>query len=90
MKESEEITIKNSNEIDLPKIINSEVNLLVFPFFSLSTKGLKDKTTTVYQEIIKKGNQEINLLWKVSSNSEYGYPGPVSYTHLTLPTTPYV
>ena len=76
MKESEEITIKNNNEIDLPKIINSEVNLLVFPFFSLSTKGLKDKTTTIYQEIIKKGDQEINLLWKVSSNSEYGYPGP--------------
>jgi hypothetical protein len=76
MKESEEITIKNNNEIDLPKIINSEVNLLVFPFFSLSTKGLKNKTTTIYREIIKKGNQEINLLWKVSSNSEYGYPGP--------------
>jgi hypothetical protein len=76
MKKSEEITIKNNNEIDLPKIINSEVNLLVFPFFSLSTKGLKNKTITIYQEIIKKGNQEINLLWKVSSNSEYGYPGP--------------
>ena len=76
MKESKEITIKNNNEIDLPKIINSEVNLLVFPFFSLSTKGLKNKTTTIYQEIIKKGNREINLLWKVSSNSEYGYPGP--------------
>ena len=76
MKEFEEITIKNNNEIDLPKIINSEVNLLVFPFFSLSTKGLKNKTTTIYQEIIKKGNQEITLLWKVSSNSEYGYPGP--------------
>jgi len=76
MKESEEITIKNNNEIDLPKIINSEVNLLVFPFFSLSTKGLKNKTTTIYREIIKKGDQEINLLWKVSSNSEYGYPGP--------------
>ena len=76
MKKSEEITLKNNNEIDLPKIINSEVNLLVFPFFYLSTKGLKDKTTTIYREIIKKGNQEINLLWKVSSNSEYGYPGP--------------
>ncbi|MCG2791569.1 MAG: replication initiator protein A, partial [Actinomycetia bacterium] len=76
MKKSKKITIKNNNEIDLPKIINSEVNLLVFPFFSLSTKGLKNKTTTIYQEIIKKGNQEINLLWKVSSNSEYGYPGP--------------
>ena len=76
MKESKEITIKNNNKIDLPKIINSEVNLLVFPFFALSTKGLKDKTKTVYQEIIKRGNQEINLLWKVTSNSEYGYPGP--------------
>ncbi|GAI50910.1 unnamed protein product, partial [marine sediment metagenome] len=51
-------------------------NLLIFPFFSLSTKGLKNKTTTIYREIIKKGNQEINLLWKVSSTSEYGYPGP--------------
>jgi len=76
MKEPEEITIKNNNEIDLPKIINSEVNLLVFPFFSLSTKGLKNKTTTIYREIIIKKNQEITLLWKVSSNSEYGYPGP--------------
>jgi len=76
MKEFEEIIIKNNKEIDLTKIINSEVNLLVFPFFSLSTKGLKNKTTTIYREIIKKGNQEINLLWKVSSTSEYGYPGP--------------
>jgi len=76
MKESKDIIIKSNNEIDLTKIINSEVNLLVFPFFSLSTKGLKNKTTTIYQEIIKKGNQEINLLWKVSSTSEYGYPGP--------------
>jgi len=47
MKESEEITIKINNKIDLPKIINTEVNLLVFPFFSLSTKGLKNKTTTI-------------------------------------------
>ena len=76
MKESKEITIKSNNEIDLPKIINSEVNLLVFPFFALSTKGLKNKTKTVYQEIIKKGGQKVNILWKVSANSEYGYPGP--------------
>jgi len=76
MEKSEEITIKKNNEINLPKIINSEVNLLVFPFFALSTKGLKNKTKIIYRELIKKGNQEINLLWKVSSNSEYGYPGP--------------
>lgn len=53
MKKPKEIIIKKNNKIDLPKIINSEVNLLVFPFFSLSTKGLKNKTTTIYREIIK-------------------------------------
>jgi hypothetical protein len=76
VKKSEEITVRKNNKIDLPKIINSEVNLLVFPFFALSTKGLKNKNKTIYQKIINKGNQEVNLLWKVSSNSEYGYPGP--------------
>ena len=35
MKEPEEITIKENNKIDLPKIINTEVNLLIFPFFVL-------------------------------------------------------
>ena len=41
MKEPEEVIIKNNNEIDLPKIINSEVNLLVFPFFILERKSKK-------------------------------------------------
>ena len=34
---------KEDQEISLPKIINSEVNLLVFPFFALSTKKPKEK-----------------------------------------------
>jgi len=66
---------ENKKEIDFPQIINSEVNLLVFPFFALSTKGLRKKTKTVYQEIIKKEDKKINILWKVTSNPEYGYPG---------------
>jgi len=51
MKESEEIVIKKNNEIDLPKIINSEVNLLVFPFFALERKDKRLKTE--YRETIK-------------------------------------
>ena len=43
MKEFEEIIIKNSNEIDLPKIINSEVYLLVFLFFLFPQKVFKIK-----------------------------------------------
>jgi len=76
MKESEEITIKNNNEIDLPKIINSEVNLLVFPFFALNRKNLNKKLETEYREVVKRGDQKIEIVWNVSANPKYGYPGP--------------
>lgn len=66
---------KESQEISLPKIINSEVNLLVFPFFALDRKSLKTKTKTMYRDIVTKGDQKIEILWQVTSNSEYGYPG---------------
>ncbi len=66
---------KESQEISLPKIINSEVNLLVFPFFALSTKGLTKKLETEYRDIVKRGNQKIEILWSVSANPKYGYPG---------------
>jgi len=73
MKESEGITIKKNNKIDLPKIINSEVNLLVFPFFALERKN--KKLETVYKDIVKRGDQKIEIIWNVSANTKYGYPG---------------
>ena len=45
------ISIKNNNEIILPKIIKSEVNLLVFPFFALERKDKRLKTE--YRDIFK-------------------------------------
>ena len=74
MKEPEEVIIKNNNEIDLPKIINSEVNLLVFPFFILERKS--KKLETEYKDIVKRGDQKIEIIWNVSANPKYGYPGP--------------
>jgi len=74
MKEFKEITIKKNNEIDLPKIINSEVNLLVSPFFILERKN--KKLETEYREIVKRGDQKIEIVWNVSANPKYGYPGP--------------
>ncbi|PKP60058.1 hypothetical protein CVT91_05700, partial [Candidatus Atribacteria bacterium HGW-Atribacteria-1] len=83
MKESEEIIINNNKEIDLPKIINSEVNLLVFPFFVLERKS--KKLETEYKEIVKRGNQKIEIIWNVSANPKYGYPGPFDReTHKTI------
>ena len=73
MKESEEITIKINNKIDLPKIINTEVNLLIFPFFILERKS--KKLETEYKDIVKRGNKKIEIIWNVSANTKYGYPG---------------
>lgn len=66
---------RESQELSLPKVINSEVNLLVFPFFALSTKGLKKKLETEYRDMVKRGSQKIEILWNVSANPKYGYPG---------------
>ena len=71
-----EISIKNNNKIDLLKIIKSEVNLLELPFFELFTKGLRKKTEIEYRAIKNRGNQIKEILWSVSANSKYGYPGP--------------
>ena len=80
MKNSEETTTlttkKRVQEIDLPKIINSEVNLLVFPFFALDKRRQKKRTKIEYKDVVKKGSEKIEILWQVTSNSEYGYPGP--------------
>ena len=75
-EEMNEISTDNQKEISLPKFINSEVNLLVFPFFALSTKGLRKKTETEYRAIRKRGDQKKEIFWSVSANSKYGYPGP--------------
>jgi len=69
-----EISIKNNNKIILPKIIKSEVNLLVFPFFALERKDKRLKTE--YREITKREDPKKEKIWNVSANPEYGYPGP--------------
>ncbi|MDD5013880.1 MAG: replication initiator protein A [Atribacterota bacterium] len=73
MKKSEEDLLKINNEISLPKIINTEVNLLIFPFFILERKS--NKLETEYKDIVKRGNNKIEIIWNVSANAKYGYPG---------------
>jgi len=72
VKKFEEIAIKNNNEIILPEIIKSEVNLLLLPFFTLERK---DKRLKI--EVEGKGKiPRTKVFWNVSANPEYGYPGP--------------
>ena len=70
-----EISIKNNNEINLPNFIKSETNLLVLPFFALNRKNLSKKLETEYRDD-KRGNQKVEIIWNVSANPKYGYPGP--------------
>jgi len=66
------ISIKKNNEISLPEIIKSEVNLLLLPFFALERK---DKRLKI--EVEGKGKiPGTKVFWKVSADPEYGYPGP--------------
>jgi hypothetical protein len=70
------IASSQNKEIDFPMIINSEVNLLFFPFFALSTKGLKKKVETEYRDIVIRDGKRIEILWNVAAHAKYGYPGP--------------
>jgi len=74
-KTTELVERKENQEISLPKTINSEVNLLVFPFFALDKKTVKKRLETEYRDVVKRGNQKIEILWNVSANPKYGYPG---------------
>ena len=60
----------------LPCVIYPEVNILRYPFFSLSWRGLKSKTKTEYRHIEERDGKKIDLLWRVTANAEYGYPSP--------------
>ena len=74
LNSTNEISIKNNDEINLSKIINSEVNLLRSPFFVLARKN---KILEIeYREITERGGLKKERVWNVSANPKYGYPGP--------------
>jgi len=74
-KEINKVIKKDEYKISLPKIINSEVNLLVLPFFFLYKNTLKNKLETEYKEVIQRNGEKVEISWNVSANPKYGYPG---------------
>lgn len=67
----------NSASSDLAELdfIRAEVNLLVFPFFALTTKGMRDRLKTEFRAAVERGGDRIEIAWTVSANPDYGYPG---------------
>ncbi|MBU4353003.1 MAG: hypothetical protein KJ939_08055, partial [Nanoarchaeota archaeon] len=72
-KEINKVIKKDEYKISLPKIINSEVNLLVLPFFFLYKNTLKNKLETEYKEVIQRNGEKVEISWNVSANPKYGY-----------------
>ena len=60
----------------LPPVVLSEINFLTLPFFNLARKGLGDVTSVEYTSSIQRNGETVNMFWKVSANSEFGFPGP--------------
>lgn len=58
------------------EIIKSEVNLLIFPFFALNNREVRERKETEFRARIERGGQWVEIIWNVSANPKYGYPGP--------------
>ena len=67
---------KQDSKITIPETIRSEVNFLVLPFFALWDKDVNRKTETVYKTTVMRNSGKLEIVWTVSSNPRYGYPGP--------------
>jgi len=57
-------------------LIRSEVNFARLPFFALSRGGLKKKGEIEYKDTIERGGEKLDILWRVTANTRYGFPGP--------------
>jgi len=71
-------TTKEAKALDVKRFIAGEVNLSRLPFFASSTKGLKKKISIEYRHIAQIGGREVEVLWEVTANAKYGYPGPLA------------
>jgi hypothetical protein len=60
----------------LPEIIKSEVNLLTLPFFALNNREVCERMETEFRAQVEREGKQVEIIWNVSANPKYGYPGP--------------
>jgi len=67
------LALKQSNLAN-DDVVRSEVNFLVLPFFALWDKDAKKRIKTEYETKVKRGDQRLEVTWKVLAQPEFGYP----------------
>jgi hypothetical protein len=60
----------------LLSVIKTDVNLSRLPFFALSRIGLSEMTEIEFYISETRGSERLELIWRVTANSRYGYPSP--------------
>jgi hypothetical protein len=81
------IKLDGENSVLIPQtadltndVVRSEVNFLVLPFFALWDKDVQKRTETEFRTVIKRDGKKLEIVWNVSANPKYGYPGPFDKT----------
>ena len=58
----------------LLSVITTDVNLSRLPFFALNRKGLKDELEREWHFSAVRGNERLDLVWRIMAMPRYGYP----------------
>ena len=88
--------IKNERNIVLHSVLDIKVKILFIPAYKFFQETKETWTNGEFVSIDGFTDFEDDREYKIIGNDEdnffnaSGMDGPVSYTHLTLPTTPYV
>ena len=68
--------LQNLEDKNLLEEFRSEVNLLTYPFFALTTKDIFNRKKSEFKAVVSRDDEKLEVLWRVSADTEYGYPGP--------------
>jgi len=75
-KEEEEDRGQERHPLPLEEL-RTEVNLLLFPFFALNRQEVRRRLETEFRAVVTRDGKRLEILWNVSANPKYGYPGPL-------------
>ena len=57
-------------------VIKTDVNLSRLPLFAVTRQGLKTKLEREWAFVETRGNERVELIWRVMAIPRYGYPSP--------------
>lgn len=71
------LTKKEENQVNFNQL-GAEVNLLILPFFALTTNEIPERKKVEFRSEVTRNGERIEIFWRVSANTEVGYPGPLA------------